>query len=89
MRTLRVRKRGDVTMGVTTKLIALGKIPANDSVVLRITGNGLKTLDPVNGHVGKSREIKPSPLAEVKAAIKWLEKHGVSVEPVEINVIES
>jgi len=29
------------------------------------------------------------PRAEVKAAIKWLEKHGVSVEPVEINVIES
>ena len=26
---------------------------------------------------------------EVKAAIKWLEKMGVSVEPVEINVIES
>src|SRR5205809_4923032 len=28
-------------------------------------------------------------LAEVNAAIKWLEKLGVSVEPVEINVIES
>ena len=27
--------------------------------------------------------------SEVKAAIKWLEKLGVSVEPVEINVIES
>lgn len=26
---------------------------------------------------------------EIKAAIKWLEKLGVSVEPVEINVIES
>src|ERR1044071_8612214 len=26
---------------------------------------------------------------EVKAAIKWLEKIGVKVEPVEINVIES
>ena len=29
------------------------------------------------------------PRSEVKAAIKWLEKQGVSVEPVEINVIES
>jgi len=29
------------------------------------------------------------PRSEVKATIKWLEKHGVSVEPVEINVIES
>ena len=27
--------------------------------------------------------------AQVKAAIKWLEKSGVNVEPVEINVIES
>jgi L-aspartate semialdehyde sulfurtransferase ferredoxin len=27
--------------------------------------------------------------AEVSAAIKWLEKIGVSVEPVEINIIES
>ena len=26
---------------------------------------------------------------EIKAAIKWLEKLGVKVEPVEINVIES
>ncbi|MCU0783967.1 MAG: NIL domain-containing protein [Verrucomicrobia bacterium] len=29
------------------------------------------------------------PRAKVKAAIKWLEKRGVNVEPVEINVIES
>jgi ABC-type methionine transport system ATPase subunit len=29
------------------------------------------------------------PRDEVKAAIKWLEKHGVSVEPVEISVVES
>ncbi|PYJ85832.1 MAG: ferredoxin [Verrucomicrobia bacterium] len=26
---------------------------------------------------------------EIKTAIKWLEKMGISVEPVEINVIES
>jgi L-aspartate semialdehyde sulfurtransferase ferredoxin len=29
------------------------------------------------------------PRREVGAAIKWLEKNGVNVEPVEINVIES
>jgi len=29
------------------------------------------------------------PRPEINAAIKWLERHGVSVEPVEINVIES
>ena len=27
--------------------------------------------------------------ADIRAAIKWLEKIGVSVEPVEINVLES
>lgn len=26
---------------------------------------------------------------DIKAAIKWLEKKGIKVEPVEINVIES
>jgi len=29
------------------------------------------------------------PRAEIKAAIKWLEKHGLSIEPVEINGIKS
>ena len=29
------------------------------------------------------------PRAQVKAAIKWLVKQGVSVEPVEISVVES
>src|SRR5213078_87449 len=51
---------GGVTIGVAKKLIASGKISANDSAVLCVTGNGLKTLDAVNGHVGKPREIKPS-----------------------------
>ena len=51
---------GGVTVGVAKKLIASGKIPAKDSVVLCITGNGLKTLDAVNGHAGHTREIRPS-----------------------------
>ncbi len=51
---------GGVTVGVAKKLIASGKIPANDSAVLCITGNGLKTLDAVVGHAGQPREIKPS-----------------------------
>src|SRR4051795_2799839 len=51
---------GGVTVGVAKKLIASGKIPAKDSIVLCITGNGLKTLDAVNGHAGQPREIKPS-----------------------------
>ena len=51
---------GGVTVGMAKKLIASGKIASNDSAVLCITGNGLKTLDAVVGHVGKMREIRPS-----------------------------
>src|SRR5881628_2225295 len=59
---------GGVTVGVARKLIASGKIPANDSAVLCITGNGLKTLDAVNGTLGHPREIKPS-LREFEALV--------------------
>ncbi|MEE2948420.1 MAG: threonine synthase [Verrucomicrobiota bacterium] len=51
---------GGVTVGTAKKLIASGKIPAEDSVVLCVTGNGLKTLDAVQGHVGRPADIKPS-----------------------------
>ena len=51
---------GGVTVGTAKKLVASGKIPAEDSVVLCVTGNGLKTLDAVQGRVGKPDEIKPS-----------------------------
>jgi threonine synthase len=59
---------GGVTVGVAKKLIAAGKIPASESAVLCITGNGLKTLDAVAGHVGEPREIKPS-LREFEALL--------------------
>ena len=59
---------GGVTVGVARKLIASGTIPSNDSAVLCITGNGLKTMDAMNGHLGLPREIKPS-LREFEALI--------------------
>ena len=60
---------GGVTVGVARKLIESGKIPADDSAVICVTGNGLKTLDAVVGHVGQTREIKPS-LREFEALIE-------------------
>ena len=60
---------GGVTVGVAKKLIASGAISSNDSVVLCITGNGLKTLDAINGHAGRTREIKPS-LREFEALLE-------------------
>jgi threonine synthase len=59
---------GGVTVGVAKKLIASRKISANDSVVLCITGNGLKTLDAVVGYAGQPREIRPS-LREFEALL--------------------
>jgi threonine synthase len=59
---------GGVTVGVARKLIASGKISSNDSAVLCVTGNGLKTLDAINGHLGGPREIKPS-LREFEALV--------------------
>lgn len=69
---------GGVTVGVAKKLIASGKIPANDSAVLCITGNGLKTLDAVAGHVGQTREIRPS-LREFEALLDAETKTAVTV----------
>ena len=59
---------GGVTVGVAKKLIASGKIPAGDSAVLCITGNGLKTIEAMTGHVGETREIRPS-LREFEAIL--------------------
>lgn len=59
---------GGVTVGVAKKLIAAGKIPHDSSAVICVTGNGLKTLDAVTGHVGQPREIKPS-LREFEALL--------------------
>ena len=46
---------GGVTVGVAKKLIAFGKIPRDDSAVLCVTGNGLKTLDAVRRPLAASR----------------------------------
>lgn len=60
---------GGVTVAVAKKLIAAGRIPANDSAVLCITGNGLKTLDAVAKSAGRTREIRPS-LREFEALLE-------------------
>ena len=64
---------GGVTVGVAKKLIASGKIPKDASAVICVTGNGLKTLDAVNGYCGKAKEIKPS-LREFEALLAQEEK---------------
>jgi threonine synthase len=51
---------GGVTTAVAKKLIENGVIPKNESCVICITGNGLKTQEAITDHIGKPYRIKPS-----------------------------
>lgn len=51
---------GGVTIAVARKLIESGRIPRNESIVLCVTGNGLKTQEAVQGHIGTPVEIEPT-----------------------------
>lgn len=51
---------GGVTLGVTIKLINQGRIPKNESIVICITGNGLKTQEAIVNKIGKPIKIKPN-----------------------------
>ncbi len=51
---------GGVTLGVAKKLIEQGKIPRGESIVICITGNGLKTQEAVSEKIGKPIKIKPN-----------------------------
>jgi len=49
---------GGVTVGVTKKLIDKGIIPRDESILISITGNGLKTQEAVQDKIGKPRIIE-------------------------------
>ncbi len=51
---------GGVTLGVAKKLIEQGRIPKHESIVVCITGNGLKTQEAVSEKIGKPIKIKPN-----------------------------
>lgn len=51
---------GGVTLGVAKKLIEQGRIPKHESIVVCITGNGLKTQEAVTEEIGKPIKIKPN-----------------------------
>jgi len=51
---------GGVTVACAKKLIETGKIPANEEVVLCITGHGLKTVEALAGHLGAPAKIRPT-----------------------------
>jgi threonine synthase len=51
---------GGVTVACAKKLIEAGHIGKNESVVLAITGNGLKTQEAVQNAIGRAVEIDPT-----------------------------
>lgn len=51
---------GGVTVAVTKKLIEQDRISRNESIVISITGNGLKTQEAVSGRIGEVIKIKPT-----------------------------
>lgn len=51
---------GGVTVAVTKKLIEIGKITRDETVVICITGNGLKTQEALNGQTVSPYYIKPN-----------------------------
>ncbi len=59
---------GGTTVACAKKLIDSGAIPRDESIVLCITGHGLKTQEAIAGKVGEARVIKPS-LREFEALI--------------------
>jgi threonine synthase len=51
---------GGVTLAVTQKLIAQGRIPRDEEIVICITGNGLKTQDAIANAVEQPIVIRPN-----------------------------
>jgi threonine synthase len=60
---------GGVTLACTRKLIESGQLDPEADTVLLITGDGLKTLDAVAGHVGPTATVSTS-TAEVRRALQ-------------------
>jgi threonine synthase len=48
---------GGTTVAVTKKLIAQGRIPRHESIVISVTGNGYKTLEAVGGSIAEPTVI--------------------------------
>jgi len=60
---------GGVTVACALKLIESGRIPRNESIVLCITGHGLKTQEAIVDKVGKAKLIRPN-LQEFEALVE-------------------
>jgi len=59
---------GGATVAVTQKLIEQGKIGRDESVVISVTGNGLKTQEALEGHLGQ-RPVIEAKMLEFEALL--------------------
>lgn len=66
---------GGVTVAVAKKLIEQGRIPRNESIVISITGNGLKTQEAVIGKLAKPHRLIKASLEDFDA---FMEKDAAS-----------
>jgi len=56
-------------VAATKKLIEKGKLPKDESIVICITGNGLKTQEAVADKIGQPIKIKPT-LEDFESKVK-------------------
>src|SRR5262245_49178901 len=68
---------GGVTVATARKLIEQGRIPRNESIVICITGNGLKTPDSLMSRLQVDVQIRPS-LSAFDRALADLKSQGGS-----------
>lgn len=50
---------GGTTIAVLKKLVEAGKIDPEETTVVYITGNGLKTQEAIQGYIGEPLTIEP------------------------------
>src|SRR5271170_4882177 len=72
---------GGTTLAVAMKLIQQGRIPKNESIVVSITGNGLKTLETVQNDLTPPAVIEAK-LSEFDRILEEQEKATHSTPPV-------
>ncbi len=72
---------GGVTVGCARKLYGQGRIPADETTVLCITGNGLKTTDVLSGTFEAAEPIRPK-LAEFEAFLERAHETSTPLEEI-------
>jgi threonine synthase len=65
---------GGVTVGVTKKLVEMGVIGRDETTVICVTGNGLKTQEALEGQTVKAHHITPS-MNAFEEVLKRLKQH--------------